>query len=158
MASDEYWKQWHNYLPFAIPIFNTTYYSKLDCEPSRVFHARGPLIILDHKLGLRFNRTLVPTVQFADELLCRTKILYKKTKKCHAILHQIRRRLRQKAKASPLKMKDYCFILQPKADHQGSRKHSSDFQWIGPFSVEKVPPNNNNLVRKLETNKPQILH
>ena len=30
--------------------------------------------------------------------------------------------------------------------------------WIGPYSVEKVQPNNKYIVRKLNTNKTQILH
>ena len=64
----------------------------------------------------------------------------------------------KKAKASPLKEKDYCFILQPKADHQGSKIPFRDFQWLGPYLVEKVLPNNNYIVRKLNTNKTQILH
>ena len=63
----------------------------------------------------------------------------------------------KKSKASPLKEKDYCFILQPKADHQGSKILFGDFRWIGPYSVEKVLPNNNYNVRKLNTNKTQIL-
>ena len=37
----------------------------------------------------------------------------------------------KKAKASPLKEKDYCFILQPKADHQESKIPFRDFQWLG---------------------------
>ena len=38
MASGEYRKQWHKYLPIAILNYNTTYHSSIDCEPSRVFH------------------------------------------------------------------------------------------------------------------------
>ena len=64
----------------------------------------------------------------------------------------------KKAKASPLKEKDYCFLLQPKADHQGSKIPLRDFCWIGPSLVEKVLPNNDYTVRKLNTNKTQILH
>ena len=64
----------------------------------------------------------------------------------------------KKAKASPLKENDYCFILQPKADHQGSKKPFREFRWIGPYLVEKVLPNNNYIVRKLNTNKTQILY
>ena len=55
MASGEYRKQWHKYLPIAILNYNTTYHPSIDCEPSRVFHGRVPHNILDHKLGLRFN-------------------------------------------------------------------------------------------------------
>ena len=51
MASCEYRKQWHKYLPIAILNYNLTYHSSIDCEPSRVFHGRVPHNILDHKLG-----------------------------------------------------------------------------------------------------------
>ena len=64
----------------------------------------------------------------------------------------------KKAKVLPLKMKDYCYILQPKADHQGPKIPFRDFCWIGPYIVEKILPSNNYIVRKLKTNKIQILH
>ena len=64
----------------------------------------------------------------------------------------------KKARASPLKEKDSCFILQPKADQQGSKIAFRDFHWIGPYVVEKVLPNNNYIVRKLKRNITQILH
>ena len=64
----------------------------------------------------------------------------------------------KKAKASPLKEKDYCFILQPKADHQGSKIPFRDFRWIGPYLVEKILPKNDYVFRKLNTNQTQILH
>ena len=159
MASGEYWKQWHKYLPNAILNYNTTYHSSIDCEPSRVFHGRVPHHILGHKPGLRFNPNFAPTMDFAEELLRRTKILYDKTKKNVMYSYiKYRRYYDKKAKASPLKEKDYCFILQPKADHQGSKMPFRDFRWIGPYIVEKVLPNNNYIVRKLNTNKTQILH
>ena len=34
----------------------------------------------------------------------------------------------------------------------------TEFRWIGPYIVEKALPNNNYLVRKLGTNKSQVLH
>ena len=106
MASGEYRKQWHKYLPIAIPIYNTTYHSSMDCEPSRVFHGRVPHNILDHKLGLRFNPNITPTTNFAEELLRRTKILYDKNQeKCHAVIYQIQKILRQKSKSFTLKRK-----------------------------------------------------
>ena len=64
----------------------------------------------------------------------------------------------KKAKASPLKEKGYCFILQPKADQQGSKITFRAFRWIGKYFVEKVLPNNDYIVRKLNTNKIQMLH
>ena len=127
MASGEYGKQWHKYLPIAVSNYNTTYHSSTDCEPSRGFHGRVPHNILDNKLGLRFNPKIAPTTDFAEELLRRTKFLYDETKK--KVMHlyiKYRRYYDKKAKASLLKEKDYCFILQPKADHQGSKKPFRD--------------------------------
>ena len=159
MASGKYREQWHKYLPIAILNYNTTYHSSIDCEPSRVFHGRVPHNTLDHKIGLRFNPNIAPTTDFAEELLRRTKILYDKTKKNVMQSYiKYKKYYDKKAKASPLKEKDYCFILQPKADHQGSKIPFRDFRWIGPYLEEKVLPNNNYTVRKLNTNKIQILH
>ena len=81
MASGEYRKQWHKYLPIAILNYNTTYHSIIDFEPSRRIHGRVTHNILDHKLGLRFNPNIAPSTDFAEELLRRSKILYDKTKK-----------------------------------------------------------------------------
>ena len=64
----------------------------------------------------------------------------------------------KKANASKLKQSDYVYILQPKADHQGSKTPFTDFRWIGPYIIEKVLPNNNYVVRKIGTKKTQILH
>ena len=159
MASGEYRKQWHKYLHIAILNYNTSYHSSIDCEPSRVFHGRVPHNILDHKLGLRLNPNIAPTTDFAEELMRRTKILYDKTKKNVMQSYiKYKRFYDKKAKASPLKEKEYCFILQPKSDHQGSKIPFRDFRWIGPHLVEKVLPNNNYIVRKLNTYKTQFLH
>ena len=50
------------------------------------------------------------------------------------------------------------FRFQLKADSQGSKIPFRDFRWTGPFIVQKVLPNNNYIVRRLNTNKTQILH
>ena len=159
VASGEFRKQWHKYLPIAILNYNTTYHSGIDCEPSRVFHGRVPHNILDHKLGLRYNPNIAPTTDFAEELLRRTKILYDKTKKNVMQSYiKYKRYYDKKAKTSALKEKDYCFVLQLKPNHQGSKIPFRDFRWIGPYLVEKVLLNNNYIARKLNTNKTQILH
>ena len=64
----------------------------------------------------------------------------------------------KKANASKLKEADCLYILQPKADHQGSKIPFTEFRWIGPYIIEKVLPNNSYLVRKIGTNKTQVLH
>ena len=64
----------------------------------------------------------------------------------------------KKASASKLKEADYVYVIQPKADHQGSKIPFTEFLWIGPYIIEKVLPINNYLVRKSGTNKTQVLH
>ena len=64
----------------------------------------------------------------------------------------------KKANASKLKEADYVYILQPKADHQGSKIAFTEFRWIGPYFIEKLLPNNNYLVQKVGINKTQVLH
>ena len=64
----------------------------------------------------------------------------------------------RKAKAAPLQEKDYCFVRQPKANCQGSKIPFRDFRWTAPFVVQKVLPNSNYIVRRLNTHKTQILH
>ena len=134
MASSEYRKQWHKYLPIAISNYNTTYHSSIDSEPSRVFHGRVPHNIPDHKVGLRFNPNIEPTTDFAEELKRRPKILYDKTKNNVMQSYiKYRKYYDKKTKASPFKEKDYCFILQRKADHQRSKIPFRDFRWIGSY-------------------------
>ena len=41
----------------------------------------------------------------------------------------------REAKAVPLIEDDYCFVLQPKADHQESKIPFRDYRWVGPFNV-----------------------
>ena len=62
------------------------------------------------------------------------------------------------AKAAPLTTTDYCYILKPKADTQATKFPFQEFRWIGPYKIEKVLPNNNYIVRRLGTNKTQLLH
>ena len=61
---------------FAILNYNTTYHSNFHCESGRVFHGRIPHNNQDHKLGVRFNPSIAPTTDSADELYRKTKVLY----------------------------------------------------------------------------------
>ena len=159
MTSGDYRRQWHKYLPLAVLNCNTTYHATLGCEPSRIFHGRIPYNILDHKLGLNPNPKVLPTTDFADEFQGRTQILLDNTKKniMQSYL-KYKEYYDQKAKAAPLNQNDYCFILQPIADHQGSKIPFREYRWTGPYIVEKVLLNENYIVRKLNSNKTQILH
>ena len=43
-------------------------------------------------------------------------------------------------KAAPLKEKNFCIILQPKADNQETKILFRDYKWISPYVVAKVLP------------------
>ena len=150
---------WHKNISNAVLNYNTSYHSSIGCEPSRVFHGRIPYNILDLKLGIRPQKIPAPDSEIAQDVLDQTE----------TILQDVRRNAMQayikykayydkKANATKLKQSDYVYILQPKADHQGSKIPFTDFRWIGAYIVEEVLPNNNYVVRKIGTNKTQILH
>ena len=46
--------------------------------------------------------------------------------------------------------KEFCLILQPKADNQASKTRFWDYRWIGPNSIEKMVPNNNYVVQRFK--------
>ena len=64
----------------------------------------------------------------------------------------------RKARAAPLKENDYCLVLQPEAVNQGPKIPIRDYRWVGPFIVQKQQPNESDILRRLNTNKTQILH
>ena len=159
MACGENRRQWHKYLPLAVLNHNTIYHASIGCEQTRVFPGRIIYNILDHKLGNDPNEQINPTTEFAEEIQNRTKLLIDKTKQ-NIIQSYIKYKeyYDRKAKAAPLKENEYCFVLQPKADNQGSKIPFRDYRWVGPFVIQKVLSNENYIVRRINTNKTQILH
>ena len=51
-----------------------------------------------------------------------------------------------------LKEAEYVYVLQPKADHQGSKILFTEFRLIDLYIIEKILPYNNYLVCKIGTN------
>ena len=146
-------------MPLAVLNHNTSYHTSIGCEPTRAFHGRVPYNILDHKLENNPNDQIDPTTEFAEEVQNRTKHLIDKTKQnIMQSFIKYKDDYDRKAKAAPLKEGDYCFVLQLKADHQGSKIPFRDYHWVGPFSIQRVLPNDNYIVRRLNTNETQILH
>ena len=80
-ASGEYRRQWHKNLPLVVLNYNTTYHSRIGCEPSKVFHGQIPYNVLDNKLGNNPSKNFLPTTEFAEEVQQRTQILIDQTKK-----------------------------------------------------------------------------
>ena len=129
----------------------------IGCEPSRTFHGRLTYNEVDYKPELTFKTIIVPTADFAAKLLRRTQILYDKTKK-NVMQSYIRYKNNcdKKLQASPLQEKDYCYILQTKACHQGSKVPFRDFIWNSRYVVEKILPNENYISRKVNTKTPKF--
>ena len=150
---------WHEYISIAVLNYNTSYHSSIGCEPSRVFHGRIPYNILDLKMGIRPQKIPSPDSEIAQDVLEQTQMIFQYVRR-DAMQAYIKYKAYydKKANASKLKQSEYVYFLQPKADHQGSKIPFTDFRWIGPYIIEKVLPNKNYVVRKIGTNKTQILH
>ena len=150
---------WHKYVNIAVLNYNTSYHTSIGCEPSRVFHGRIPYSILDLKLGIRPQRQPIPTSQIDQDILEQTEMIHQDVRKNTMQAYiKYKAYYDKNANASKLKEADYVYILQPKADHQGSKIPFTEFRWVGPYIIEKPLPNNNYLVRKIGTNKTQLLH
>ena len=159
IETGEWRSLWHKYVNIAVLNYNTSYHTSIGCEPSRVFHGRIPYNILDLKLGIRPQQQPIPTSQIAQDILEQTEMIHQDVRKNTMQAYiKYKAYYDKKANASKLKEADYVYILQPKAEHQGSKIPFTEFRWVGPYIVEKVLPNNNYLVRKIGTNKTQLLH
>ena len=150
---------WHQFVPTATLNYNTTYHSAIGSEPSRVFYGRIPYNVLDLKFGLKQNQQPNPTTDIGEEVVQKTRMMHESVSK-HLLHSYIRYKqyYDKKAAAHPLVTNDYCYALHPQANTQGSKLPFREFLWTGPFVIVKTLPNNNYLIRKLQTNKTQILH
>ena len=157
-ASREHRKQWHKFLPGAILNYNTTYHSSIDCEKNRVFHVRVLHNNLDQKLGLRLNANIAATTDFAEKLLRRTNLFLTKPRKMSCSCTSNTRSNTTKSKS--FEFNKEILLLHTSAESRPPRvkKPFRDFRWIGSYLVEKFLPNNTYIVRKLNTNKTQLLH
>ena len=150
---------WHKYVNIAVLNYNTYYHTSIGYEPSRVFHGRIPYNILDLKLEIRPQQQPIPTLQIAQDIFEQTEMIHQDVRKNTMQAYiKYKAYYDKKANASKLKEADYVYILQPKADHQGSKIPFTEFRWVGPYIVAKALPNNIYLVRKIGTNKTQVLH
>ena len=150
---------WHKYINIAVLNYNTSYHTSIGSEPRRIFHGRIPYNVLESKLGIRPQQQPISTSQIAQDVLEQTEMVHQNVHK-NTMQAYIKYKAYYDKKANPSKLKeaDYVYILQPKADHQGSKIPFTEFRRMGPYIVEKVLPNNNYLVRKIDTDKTQVLH
>ena len=150
---------WHKYISIGVLNYNTSYHSSIGSEQSSVFLGRIPYIVLDLKLGIRPQKIPSPDSEIAQDVLEQTEMIFQDVRR-NAMQSYIKYKAyyHKKANASKLKQSDYVYIQQPKADHQRSKIPFSGFRWIGTYIIGKVLPNIIYLVRKIGTNKTQILH
>ena len=77
-----------------------------------------------------------------QELQQRTQILIDKTKQIFLQLYlKYKEFYDRKAKAAPRNENEFCFILQPQADNQGSKIPLKEYRLIGSYRIENVLPN-----------------
>ena len=136
-----------------------SYHSSLGCEPSRVFHGRIPYNVLDLNFGIRNQRPTTTTTIMGEDILHKTQQIKEAVNKN---LMQSYVRYKQyydkKVNTHYLNVNEYCYALLPKANTQGTKLPFKENLWTGPYIIVKVLPNNNYLIRKLQTNYTQILH
>ena len=150
---------WQKYVQRAITNYNTSYHESLGCEPTAVFHGRIPYNILDTKLGLKpewkkdnnqdltdkLQKQIADIHQAAKDNLMQSYLKYKQN-------------FDENATATPLKVNDYCYALNPKTDNQSMKFAFKDCISTGPYIVVKVLSNNNYVVRRTATRYTQTLH
>ena len=73
-------------------------------------------------LGICPQQQPTPSLQIAQDVLDQTEMIHQDVRK-NAMQAHIKHKAYydKKAKASKLKEADYVYLLQPKADHQGSK-------------------------------------
>ena len=147
------------YVNIAVLNYNTSYHTSIGCEPSRVFHGGVRYNVLDLKMGIRPQIIPTPNSQNAEDVLKQREMIFQYVQKntMQAYL-KYKAYYDKKANASKLEEQQYVHVLQPKVDHHGSKIPFTEIRWIGPYIVEQALPNNNYLIRKLGTNKTQVLH
>ena len=111
------------------------------------------------KLGIRPQHQPILTSQNAQDVLDQSDMIYQDVRR-NAMQAYIKYKAfyDKNANTSKLKETEYVYVIQPKADHHLSKIPFTSFRGIGHYINEKVLLNNNSLVRKIGTNKTQVLH
>ena len=149
--------QWDKYVNLVVMAHNTTYHQSLKCTPSEVFHGRVPFNALD----LKFSNPLQNRTQDTDltKLVDQVNEKYKQVNdNILQAYHKYKRYYDRKAQASPLKVNDFVFLLNPKITDQSDKIAFNHFKWEGPFKVVKVLTNFNYIVRQIGTSRTQCVH
>ena len=149
--------QCDRYVNLAVMAHNTTYHQTLKCSPTEVFHGRVPYNALDLKFGNPLNppRNAVDAKTLVDNLNAKFKETHTNIIRA---FHRYKSYYDRKAQASPLKVNDFVFLLNPKIGQQSEKIPFNSFKWEGPYKVIKVLSQSNYFIRKIGTFRTQCVH
>ena len=138
-------------------VHNTTYHQTLKCSPTEVFHGRVPYNALDPKFSdpLRSPRNATDTPSLVDNLNAEFKEFHTNIIRAY---HKYKAFYDRKAQASPLKVKVFVLLLNPKMNTQSEKTPFNSSKWEGPYTVVKLLSQPNFIVRKIGTFKTQCVH
>ena len=135
---------------------NTTYHQTLKCSPTEVLHGCVPYNALDLKFGNPLNppRNATDTQSLVDNLNAKFKEPHTKIIRA---FHKYKTYYDQKAQASPIKVNDFVFLLNPKVSTQSEKIPFTSLKWEGPYKVVKVLTQSNYIVRRVGTLRTQCV-
>ena len=112
--------QLERYVNLAVMANNRTYHQTLKCSPTEVFHGRVPYNALDLKFGNPPSppRNATDTQSLVDNLNAKFKATHTNIIRA---FHKYKAYYDQKAQASPLKVNNFVFLLNPKISTQSEK-------------------------------------
>ena len=130
----------------------------IGCDPSQIFHGRIACNTLDFNFGIRPLQQPIPTLQISQDVLDHTEMIHQDVRK-NAMNAYIKYKVYydEKTNASKLREAEFCIRLTTESGSSRVKIPFIKFWWIGPYIFENLLPNNNYLVRKIGTNKMQVL-
>ena len=150
---------WHKFVDLAVFQHNTSYHTVLGSPPSLIFHGRIPFNPID----LRFNNKTLPKFEskfdYISDLQSKMSTLFGETKESLVLsFNKYRDYYDKKSKAFPLKVHEYCMLLNPQISNTHEKLGKLECKWTGIYRIEKILTRSNYLIRKVNTNFTQIVH
>ena len=150
--------QWESYVDIALMAHNTTYNDSLNCSQTEIFHGRIPYNPLDLQFR-NANKPAETKCKDVNEILDKLNFIFRDNlDNIISAYHKYKTYYDRKARAQPLKVNEFVFLLDPKCDSQRSKEEFKTFHWKGPYKVMKVLPDSNYIIRKVGTHKTQCVH
>ena len=130
---------WHKNVQIAVMNYNTSHHESLGCKPTTLLHGRVPYNILDIKLGLKPEWKKDNNEDLTDELQNQIAQIHQAAKdNLMQSYVKYKQYYDRKATATPLKVKDYCYVLNPKAENKSMKFAFKGCIWTRPYIVVKV--------------------